>query len=86
MSLVNAVQSWRYCTNKGTRISCIAPVSTEEEKGTSQVRTFVHPKEKRGIGYIVTVPPDVKPRTRFPVKIEGQKEIYVRCPRLIGQE
>jgi hypothetical protein len=29
----------------------------------------------------VTVQPDVKTGTRFPVKIEGPKEFYVRCPQ-----
>ena len=72
----------RYCTNKGTRISCIAPVDwrpAEEEKGTSQVRTFVHPKEKR-LGYIMTVPPHVNSEMHFLIKIDRQKEFYVHCP------
>jgi hypothetical protein len=56
----------------------VSPLSTEEEKGKSQVRTFVHTKEKR-LGYMVTVPPGVKPGMRFPVKIDGQKEFCVPC-------
>jgi hypothetical protein len=60
----------------------VSPLPTEEEKGESQVRTFVHSKEKR-LGYIVTVPPGVKPGMRFPVKIhsvDAQNEFCVPCP------
>jgi len=79
MSLVNAVQSWRYCTNKGALISCISPLSTEEERAQVKFEPLsTQRKRELAISWQFHL---MLSQKRSPVKIEGQKEFCVRCPQ-----